>query len=149
MLAVKLHRDEEPWLGTGSYLVPIFNWEVGFVQVKNWIKILNNSNRGRPNHYIRYMTQVRIPDDLAVRLHADWAEHLFEKEYKSWKDISQAKKQQIADFWDESGTFDMRRGPFFRDGQPHCPCPELVLGEPLPDDYILWTKDLFLLYKDD
>jgi hypothetical protein len=148
MLAVKLHRDETPWLGTGSYLVPIFNWEVGFVQVKTWIKILNNRNRGRPNHYIRYMTQVRIPDDLTVRLHGDFAEQALDVDYKPWEEISQAKKQQIADFWEAPGTYDMNKGPFW-DGQPHCPCPELILGEPLPEDYILWTKDLFLLYRGD
>jgi hypothetical protein len=88
MLAVKLHRDETPWFGTSSYLVPIFNWEVGFVQVKTWIKILNNRNRERPNHYIRYMTQVRIPDDLTVRLHGDFAEQAFDVDYKPWNKIS-------------------------------------------------------------
>lgn len=149
MLAVKLHRKERPWLGTGSHLVPIFNWDVGYVHVKKWIKLLNNQNRGRPNHYIRYMTQVRIPDNLGVGLFRDWFHSYAPKAFKRWENIDQEKKQEIAEYWDNPpGTFDFDHHRFSKDGGPDYPFPEIVLGEPLPEDRILWTKDLFLLYKE-
>lgn len=143
MLAVKLHRKERPWLGRGSYLVPIFNWDIGYVQVRKWIRVLNNENRNCPNHHIRYMTQVRIPGEHVVALHEDWIENIFPRDYKRWKDISQAKKQQIANRWENPGTFE--KG--WLDGL-RCPWPEIILADPLPAKHTLWTKDLYLLYRD-
>lgn len=84
MLAVKLHKKPKPYLGEGSYVVPLFDWKGGESLVRSWTRTLNQSNRGMPNDKIRYMTLVRIPDDLPVSLHDDWINKTFE--FVPWKE---------------------------------------------------------------
>ena len=151
MLAVKLHRKERPWLGAGSYLVPIFNWEVGELYVRKWIKVLNRSNQGRPNHHIRYMTQVRIPDDMPVciREFTNQPHPSSNREFKPWCDIDEDLKKKIVD-WDNPNIDQVlwfsRLQP--AEEEPETRCPEIILGAPLASKHILWTKDLFLFYRD-
>ena len=68
MFAVKLHKKKKPWLGRGSYLIPIITWETTKIQIRNWIRILNTANRNNPNNLIRYITLVKIPDSHEVAL---------------------------------------------------------------------------------
>ena len=138
MLAVKLHKRKQLWLGRGAFLVPIVSWGVGRLQVYNWIKTLDRHNRGAPNDCIRYISLVRIPDDHVISLHPDWVySHTGSYNFRPVKDIPAKLKRRIAQWWDS---------PCVEDQGPDCPTPELVLGVALPASCVLWTKDVRLLY---
>jgi hypothetical protein len=84
MLAIKLHKKTKPYLGKDSYVVPLFNWKSGESLVRSWLRVLTRYNRGMPNDKVRFMTLVRIPDDLPISLHDDWINKTFE--FLPWKE---------------------------------------------------------------
>lgn len=204
MLAVKLHKIRKPYLGNGSYVVPLFNWKSGESLVRLWSRVLNRSNRGMPNDKVRFMTLVRIPDDLPVSLHNDWINKTFEflpwKEHPRenheipWKSAKQKpdprwfdrfnrtfpagnglvwmfdevqqrvvrvpdpkKRRQLCVRWpgytepnEEEQTYTVCGKKFYFNSEFNCECPsmpEIVLGAPIPDSNILWTKDIRLLLR--
>ena len=77
MLAVKLHREKKPWLGKGSYLIPIVSWGTGRGQILNWINILNREKKYKP---VRFITLVKIPDSHPVALYCHWIESRLRRE---------------------------------------------------------------------
>ena len=145
MLAVKLHRQKKPWLGKGSYLIPIISWETGKVQILRWINLLNRQNRTRPNYLIRFITLVKIPDDHPVVLYEDWVESRLRRqwrvgfEFKHLREESSELKKHLKDWSDRDPDLP----------GPDLETPELILGKTLPLSCIKWTKDMRLLYRGD
>ena len=74
MLALKFHKKPKPYLGKGSYLVPVFHWQRGETLFRNWRYVLSRFNRGMPNDKVHYVTLVRLPDRLPVSLNFDWTD---------------------------------------------------------------------------
>jgi hypothetical protein len=127
MLAVKLHKHKRPYLGKGSYLIPILDWGKNKLFINDWIRILRTMRSG--NNKINYITLVKIPDDHPVFLAEDWIKKLFWGiEFKPLREIERETKENIKDT------------PCWADP------PELILGKPLPKSCIKWTKDIRLLY---
>ena len=58
MLAIKLHKGPKPWLGKGSFLIPIIDWKSGRVQIRTWL---------RWGKRTRFLSLVRIPEDHPIR----------------------------------------------------------------------------------
>lgn len=132
MLAVKLHKHKKPWLGKGSHLIPILNWKTGKVHITRWINLLDYHNDSNPNNRIRYITLVKIPDDHPVFLAEDWSDKIVYSlfggiEFKPLSSISQEIKKFIMEETDL--------------------VPEIILGKPLPQSCIKWTKNIQLLYR--
>lgn len=145
MLAVKLHKKKQPYLGAHSFLIPILSWETGKVYIKNWIKTLNTANQNRPNNEINYITLIRIADKHPVSLFDDWC-HAWPDEWSAWKDIPDPDKQAIMQ-WREEGVWKSRAGKTEKDGfDMSCEYPEIIIAEKIPNSCILWTKDIRLLY---
>ncbi|HUU46026.1 MAG TPA: hypothetical protein VM118_09850 [Acidobacteriota bacterium] len=150
MLAVKLHKRQTPYLGKGSFLVPIRTWRSGRIHVRNWIALLNRSNRGAPNDCIRYITLVKIPDDLPVFIGLDWSIKMIGRvKFTELAEIDAAIKEQL-DLVPPG-----EKGPLYLQnfivsdpvpGSPMAEYPELILGRRLPSSFIKWTKDVRLLY---
>lgn len=150
MLAVKLHKRKRPNLGRGSFLVPIRTWQSGRIQIRNWISVLNHSNRGGRNDCIRYITLVKIPDDHPVFIGLDWSIKLIQDvAFTDLGEIDAAIKEKL-DLVPSGET-----GPLFLQnyivlkpvpGAPMAELPELILGKCLPGRFIKWTKDVLLLY---
>lgn len=150
MLAVKLHKRKVPYLGRGSFLVPIQTWQSGRMHVRNWVRLLNKSNRGAPNDCIHYITLVKIPDDHPVFIGLDWI----------IKRIQHVKFVELAQIdADIKEKLDLvpagEKGPLYLQnyivpdpvpGSPMAESPELILGRRLPACFIKWTKDVRLLY---
>jgi len=151
MLAVKLHKKKKPWLGKGSYLVPISNWSAGKSHVSFWINTLNYTNRGRPNDAIRYITLVKIPNEHPVFIaHEAYIKRYVKVEFKPLNEIDDKIKQSLdLAKLKHKGAVDtgysiienVNPGGLIAD------LPEMILGEALPSSCIKWTKDLKLLYK--
>lgn len=140
MLAVKLHKRKQPWLGKGSFLVPVLDWTTARRLVRRWIKLLNTTNRTRPNNLIRYITLVTIPDDHPVALHRNCSEtrECFWMHGKHpadlaipLRDVDPHIKQKII------------RSEFVHRWR----SPEVILGAPLPKSCVKWSKDVRLLYQ--
>ena len=150
MLAVKLHKRKAPYLGRGSFLVPIRTWQSGKLHVRNWVGLLNRSNRGAPNDCIRYITLVKIPDDHPVFIGLDWSIKMIRRvEFTELAQIDAAIKEQL-DLVPPG-----EKGPLYMQnyivpdpipGAPMAEYPELILGRRLPSNSIKWTKDVRLLY---
>lgn len=149
MLAVKLHRQKKPWLGKGSYLIPIASWETGKVQIFNWIRILNtsgkraSSSKFRPP--IKFITLIKIPDDHPIALYHDWIESKLRRkdrkefEFKFLREQSSELKKELKEWSDRDPDLP----------GPDIEAPELILGQALPSSCIKWTKDIHLLYRGD
>ena len=149
MLAVKLHKNKKPFLGRGSFVIPISTWASGRIQVKNWISVLNRHNRGR-NDAIRYATLVNIPKKHPVFMGVDWVvKHIRKVEFKALSEID-AEIKRALDLQKEGEDPDfVAQGFVYPDvmvGSPKAELPELILGLPLPKRCIKWSKDIQLLY---
>lgn len=84
MLILKFHKKSKPFLGKGSFVVPVFEWKAADELLKLWHKTLDHCNRGAPNDKVRFATLARLPDSLPVSLHFDWSDrHLT---FLPWKD---------------------------------------------------------------
>jgi len=138
MLAVKLHQNRKPFLGKGSYLIPITTWKVAQDQIRRWLPVLNEFRGKR-----RYITLVKIPDDHPVILDPDWIGG------GNWppmklKDIPKELKDEIMVWYDylnqEPGAYYLGAKSTYA---------QLILGSPLSKKYVKWTKDLRLLYRGD
>jgi len=146
LLAVKLHRQKKPWLGRGSYLIPIASWETGRIQIRNWIKILNQSGKRAASRFskpVKFITLVKIPDSHPIALYSDWIESKLRRKYqmgfefKPLHEESSELKKKLREWSD----FDLDLPG------PDLESPELILGETLPQSCIKWTKDIHLLYQ--
>lgn len=137
MLAVKLHKTKRPWLGRGSYLVPVLDWKTGSVQIHNWVRVLDVSRRERrPNTTIRYMTLCRIPSRHPVALFNDWADKILEGvKFIPLRNTDFRIKSDLRRWY---GSTDPSFGP----GGPYSTLPELILGAPLPPSCVKWTREL-------
>ena len=145
MLAVKLHKGKKPWLGKGSHLIPIVSWELDKIRIKSWLHILNEDvkkgwmpkTKARYRYPIRYITLVKIPDEHPVCLFLSWLERQFlgmEIKFTPLRDIPEERKKAL-----------MERD---KEGPSHWQ-PEMILGAPLPESCIVWTKDIRLLFEGD
>lgn len=164
MLAVKLHKKENPWLGSGSHLVPIVRWDAGKLQIKRWHYLLTATKTTPwPNNQIHFLTMVKIPDHWPVRFSFDYSArsdslrlvHFRPNEVRELKDWPQEVKLALQEWWDAYDVLPVRQqagewkivvpGGFQTGGLMSCQ-PELILGRKLPDRCVKWTKDIRLLY---
>jgi|GEM_PF-1390935 len=152
MLAVKLHKRKKPYLGKGSFLIPIRTWRSGRTQVRTWLWLLNRFNKGSPNDCIRYITLVKIPDDHPVFLGLDWTARFGGPKFVKLKEVP-AEIKQLLDVAGPDDKPPIVLQSYIRDqvsvGAPLAPFPELILGRRLPASCIKWTKDIRLFYRKD
>lgn len=139
MLAVKMHKRRRPWLGVGSFVVPVISWATAKRQISYWSYELTRGkgakNPSWTNDQINYLTLVRIPDAHPVKLYRCWSERVFDPQHEfiALRDLDPSLRHEI-------GAWDDMHGPA-------CSCPELILGMALPRSALIWTKDIRLLYK--
>lgn len=151
MLAVKLHKKRKPWLGRGSFLIPIASWKSGKIHIRNWVKMLNKHNSKRSNNCIRYITLVKIPDNHPVEIYEDWFFHgvwFLNNKHRTCpplKDENTKVKQALME-WVPCGFGHHTGRPRETGCAPAYDLPELVLDKKLPSSCIKWTKDIRLLY---
>jgi len=138
VLAVKLHENKIPFLGKGSYLIPITTWKVAKDQIRRWLPVLTGPHCKR-----RYITLVKIPGDHPVRLDPDWIGG-GNPTPMPLKDIPKALKDEIMEWYD---CLDEPRGAYYVGARSSFA--QLILGIPLPKKCAKWTKDLRLLYRGD
>ena len=140
MLAVKLHKRKAPYLGKGSFLIPISTWQSGKVQVRNWLRLLHN---------IRYMTLVQIPDQHPIYLGVDWVVRIIQGVHfmplsniddEIKEALNVAGPQEKGPLWMQNHRLE------WNPGAPKAELPELILSDKLPPASIKWTKDVKLLY---
>lgn len=150
MLAIKLHKNKEPWLGKSSFLIPIASWETGKFHIKNWIRLLQERPRfhGKKliqNNRINNITLVKIPEEHPVIIfHSPTS-----KMGVNLKNPDFPKLKNHGEFLEDGYWWDDNRQRLklsFEDG-PADTWPEMILGKKLPDSSIKWTKDIRLLYK--
>lgn len=138
MLAVKLHHVKRPFLGRGSYLVPVTTWKVAKDQIRRWLPLLGGVTSDR-----RYITLVTIPHDHPVILDPDWIGG-GNPEPMPLKDIPKELKDEIMAWYDylnqEPGAYYVGAKSTFA---------QLILGAPLPKKCVKWTKDIRLLCRGD
>ncbi len=138
MLAVKFHEKKVPFLGKGSYLIPVTTWKVAKDQIRRWLPILTSPNYKRP-----YITLVKIPDDHPVTLDPDWIGG-GNPTPRPLKDIPQALKDEVMEWYD---CRDEAGGVWYVGARSSFA--QLILGARLPKKCIKWTKDVRLLYRGD
>ncbi len=139
MLAAKLHAEKKPFLGKGSYLIPITTWAVGKVQIRFWLKLLNEEKSGGYADRMRYISLVKLPDDQLVSFHPDWVQsRMGAFHYVRLCDVPPGNRAKVMAWWDD--TRFQQAGPLYG-------TPEIALGSPLPRTAVKWTKDLRLLYR--
>ena len=141
MMIVKLHKSPKPYLGKGSYVVPIFSWHTNQHLVNQWKHILDWYNQESPNNKVHFMTLAHLPDELPVSLHFDWIDrHLT---FVPWKDhpLHDIAMMQNDVAHDRLILFGKKH--YYR-GEDLC-APEMVLGGAIPPQRICWTKDIRLL----
>jgi hypothetical protein len=137
MLAIKLHKKSKPFLGKGSYLVPVLCWEKAHRDVRNWIAMLNHHNRFRPNNKILHVTLVRITDDFPCTLNEDWIDN--DDDYVPWQQVPAHVKEEQVHWIEGTEWHSAPTGNF----------PQLILGATVPSRCILWTKNARLLFRGD
>ena len=137
LLAVKLHKKAKPFLGKGSFLVPVLCWEKAHRDVRNWISMLNHHNRFRPNNKILFVTLVRIKDNFPCTLNDDWI--VQDDDYVTWKQVPAKMKEEQVHWLNDNERQVAATGSF----------PQLILGSTVPSACILWTKDARLLFRGD
>lgn len=139
MLAVKLHERKKPFLGNGSYLIPVTTWRVAEDQIRRWLPLLEEKRSGFPGKR-RYITLVKIPEQHPIKLEPDWIGG-GNPRFMPLKDIPKDIKDEIAEWYDntEESYYVGARSSFA----------QLILGAPLPRSCIKWTKDLRLLLRGD
>ena len=138
MLAVRLHTDRSPALKLGTHLAPILDWETGKVFVKRWIAQLNQGG-GKQITEVRFATLVTIPKDHPVFLSlSPFTKSIGEIKYLPLGEIPiQLKEQFVA--WQKK---------FIAAGAVAVTeLPELIIGAPLANSHIKWTKRVQLLYR--
>lgn len=141
MHAIKLHFQPKPFLGQGSYLIPITTWKVARDQMRSWFPILTSSRGGTGKRC--YITLAKIPDDFPVILDQDW---IGGGNYSPMplKDIPKKLKDEIMAWYDYIG-----QEPAAHYVGARSSLAQLILGAPLPRNCIKWIKDLRLLYRGD
>ena len=156
MLAVKLHKRKRVFLGRGSYFVPILNWETGRVYVRNWIQILNRSNRSGRNNCIRFISLIKLPGNCRVGLFDDWFNFGLSTfhEVPTFREVEQEIKSKLYRWREFHSSRISAAGMDYCDPGKDIPSmswevPELILGEALPRACVKWTKDIRLLHRGD
>lgn len=164
MIAIKLHKKAQPWLGTGSHLVPIIKWQAGKLQVRRWHYLLTATKATPwPNNQIHFLTMVQVPDDWPVRFSFDYSARsdsirlgrFNPNEFRALKDWPPEVKRAMQEWWDAYYVKPVRRQVGFwevvvpggsQTGGLMSRQPELILGKKLPASCVKWTKDIRLLY---
>jgi hypothetical protein len=107
MLCVKLHKTPIPWLGKGSYVIPIGDWRTGDWHVRQWIRTMTTSRRvSYRTNKVNYITLVRIPDDTPVELicgygASSWIKALYlPKKAEPVRDLPAELKRALTKWWD-------------------------------------------------
>lgn len=140
MLAVKLHNRPRVSLGKNACLVPIVDWRSGRVLVRQWLRSTRDA---------RYLTLVRIPPSHPVCLHFFYGPDTFMRQVV-WPSEFMPLREWPPEFLHALGEWwDAWRDPHMANSEPGglmVEEPDLVLGAPLPDACIRWTKDVRLLY---
>lgn len=138
MLAVKLHESKNPFVGKGSYLIPITTWKVAKSQIRNWLPLLNVPGQKR-----QYITLVKIPNNHPAILDPDWIGG-GNPTPMPLKDIPKSLKDEIMEWYD---SLDEPSGAYYLGAK--SAYAQLILGVPLPKKCVKWTKDIRLLYRGD
>lgn len=137
MLAVRLHTDKNPGLKMGAHLTPILDWETDKMIVKRWVSQLNQGG-GKQVTKVQFASLIAIPDDHPVFLSlSPFAKTLGKIEYIPWCEIPVENKEQFI-AWQKS---------FIKGGAVAVTeLPELIIGAPLLEKHVKWTKNVRLLY---
>ncbi len=141
MLAVKLHKKPKPWLGKGSYLLPITTWPAARVQVQNWIKRLP---------YIRFISLIKVPDEWPIailgwiRIYSDKPPYKPIDDFKPVRAWPVGEKRERGE-WGDASVDEMTKQAV--PGDLKHPYAEMTLGAALPTSCIKWTKDVRVLYR--
>ena len=139
MLAVKLHFKRRPFLGRGSFLVPITTWKVASHQIGTWLNLLTSCEGGTGRR--SYITLVKIPDEHWVHVGIDWLGFDTEKPMPL-KDIPQWIKDELMRWVDHRDEQNNWVGSKWNYAQ-------IRLADPLPRRCVKWTKDIRLLHRGD
>lgn len=142
MLAIKLHRTPKPFLGKGSYLIPVTTWQTARSQIRNWLRVLANPKDGCRNTR-SYITLVKLPDNHPVILDPDWIGG-GNPVALPLKRIPRSLKDEIIAWYDYMGQ---EPGSYYLGAK--SAYAQLILGAPLPRVCVKWTKDIRLLYRGD
>jgi hypothetical protein len=139
MQAIKLHEKPAPYLGVESYLVPVFDWHTSKIIVNRWMSYLERDG-GEEVQSVNYITLVKIPDEHPVSLsYSPILKGFAPQTYAPWSSISLEDKDKACQWIEKlihSGTTLERHN-----------LPELVLGLPLMQKHVKWTKRIQLLYR--
>ena len=107
MLAVKLHFKKRPFIGKGSYWIPVTTWRVAGDQIRTWLPNLVAEEGGTGKR--AYITLAKIPEDHLVWMGTDWIG--FDTETPlPLRDVPAETSDHSSSV--ESGTTDVRRGLF-------------------------------------
>jgi hypothetical protein len=138
VLAIRLHTDKRPTLRLGTHLSPILDWETGKIVVKRWIAQLNQDG-GAHITKVRFATLVTIPEDHPIFLSlSPFTKTMAEVVFRPLCEIPAELKEQFV-AWQKS---------FIAAGAVAITeLPELIIGAPLSDSHIKWTKSVQLLYR--
>jgi hypothetical protein len=139
MHAIKLHENPKPFLGKGSYLVPITTWKAAREQIRRWLPQLTDVKAGFTSKR-SYITLVKIPDEHPVILDPDICTG--NETPMPLRDIPKTIKDEIMTWLDNEPGNDYPGGVLSDSAQ-------LILGVALPRGCVKWTKDLRLLYRGD
>lgn len=138
MQAIKLHQRSVPYLGVESYLVPVFDWRTSKMIVRRWISHLDRDG-GEEVESVQYITLVKIPDKHPVSLSfSPTLKGFVPQTYAPWSSINLEEKDKAYQW--------MEKLIYSGSGLERYNLPELVLGAPLLQKYIKWTKSIQLLY---
>jgi len=141
VLAVKLHFKKRPFIGKGSYWIPVTTWNVARDQIRKWLHLLTSSEGGTGRR--SYITLAKIPDDHLVWMGIDWIGFDTERPV-ALREVPGWIKAEIMTWYDHKN----QHFENCRVGSKNCYA-QVRLEQPLPPRYVKWTKDLRLLHRGD
>jgi len=165
MKAIKLHKARHPFLGAGSYLIPVGrDWNATWTQVNHWVRAFEYAARGTKLPQagrINWVTLVRIPNGHPIFAAADYIDTILlgaaEGDVHSSPEAIATVFRQLdrVERWDDReeklirGVWKIPKGakPTRVSFDLAAVLPEIVLGAPIGRKQVLWTKDLRKLRK--
>ncbi len=156
MLAIKLHKEEKPWLGKNTCLIPVFSWEWAEGAVAHWAEGIQNihpSQKGKVN----YVSLVEIGPDHLVSVITAWRDpRKAEQEFapmNQWEEELRKIMQETMEHKLRIAPPIVNMGTLVQSDQYKCQMhvnlPKILLGKRLPKANILWTKALIEVVRHD
>ena len=141
MLAIKLHTDRRPHLGTGSHFMPFLNTAQGRAVLSAWARTLFRSGLVARNCFI---TLVQIPDRTNVIFSYDWFDtrlNGLHPALSAWKSVLEKEARSLKSF-EKRSLLEINHMPEFPDEGTgfRFSMPEVILAEPLTRSNVKWTK---------